>query len=116
MTPPLPETASPLARRALNFGIWTWLGNAGGCLLGMIPLALPISIAATVVTLGTGVAAMIWGARAGREAGGDRRSARDAAIGFWLGAAHVGFVIIGGALAWAALHFDWFGGANILGH
>lgn len=118
MTPPPSASASPIARRALSFGIWTWIGNGAGCLLGMIPLALPISIVATAVTFGTGIAAMVWGARAAREAkkASDERSARDASIGFWLGAVHVGFVVIIGAITWAAIQFDWFGGASLLGH
>lgn len=108
-TPAQPTTK--LAKRALNMGIYTWLGNAAGCLLGMIPLALPLSLVATLVTLLTGVGAMIWGVQGRREAlqKGDDQGARDARIGFWLGAAHLIIVLLAGAALGAAMHFDVLG-------
>ena len=83
------------ATRALNWGIWTWLGNGAGCLLGMIPLALPLSVIATVVTLFTGIGAMVFGVQGARLASretseqGQKAARRDAWLGFGLGAAHI---------------------------
>lgn len=98
-TPPLDSTLlpvdNPYSERALNWGIWTWLGNGGGCLLGMIPLALPLTMIATIVTLITGIGAMFYGIRGVSLAArhNQPKSRRDAWLGFGLGAAHV-FVVL----------------------
>ena len=102
------ETTS---KRALNWGIITWVANAGGCLLGMIPLALPLSILATIVTFITGIGAMILGVRGKRDASkrGDEQGIRDARMGFWLGAAHMLIVTLVGMGAFAAFNMGAFG-------
>ena len=80
--------------RAMHWGVMTWVGNGAGCLLGMIPLALPLSVLLTIVTLLTGIWAMVLGAPSlhrGATMSGEAR--RAGVFGFWLGAAHVVVVI-----------------------
>lgn len=81
--------------RAMHWGVMTWVGNAAGCLVGMVPLALPVSIALTVITLLTGIWAMVLGKRATESS---EEEQRNASIGFWLGAAHVVIVVLMGVL------------------
>lgn len=102
-------------QRALLWGIWTWVGNAAGCLLGMIPIALPVSILATVATLITGIGAMILGARDRRVAlaEGDVDAARDARLGFWLGASHMIIVGVVVAVGYAVVELEILG--DVLG-
>jgi uncharacterized membrane protein SpoIIM required for sporulation len=105
------------ARRALNWGLATWIANGAGCLISMVPLALPLGVLATIATLVSGVGAMVWGVRGRRRAlrEDDERSARDARIGFWLGAAHMIIVaLVVGAIA-LAVHVDALEGARVLG-
>ena len=79
------------ARKALLWGIFTWVGNLLGCAIGMVPIALPIGIVATIVTLFVGMGAMYYGGKA-RFHAPDPSARRDAMLGFWLGAVHIGFV------------------------
>ena len=100
----------PIAKRALTWGVVTWVGNAAGCLLGMIPLALPLSIVATVVTLITGIGAMVYGVRARRDTGLGPDAKRNATVGFWLGASHLIIVVlvaIGVFVAWRMNAFPY---------
>lgn len=85
------------ARHALNMGIATWVGNIGGCLIGMVPLALPVSVLLTIVTFFTGIAAMVMGWRASATAPNEQAT-RYALIAFWLGASHM-FIVLLGAIA-----------------
>lgn len=105
------------AARALNWGLATWIGNGAGCLISMVPLALPLGIVATLVTLVSGIGAMVWGVRGRRRAlrEDDERSARDARIGFWLGAAHMIIVLLVAGTIALAVHIDALEGARILG-
>lgn len=100
-------------QRALLWGIWTWVGNAAGCLLGMIPIALPISVVATIATLITGLGAMFLGAHDRRVAlgQGDPDAARDARLGFWLGASHMIIVAIVVAVGYAVVELELLGDA-----
>lgn len=92
---PEPES-SRLAQRAYTWGIWTWIWNAAGCLLSMIPIALPLGMFLTFVTFCTGIAAMWWGALAYKDARkrGDKKSATDAMLGFVLGGVHMFIVAV----------------------
>lgn len=113
------STSEPsIAQRALHWGVVTWIGNFAGCLIGMVPIALPLSVVATVATLITGLVAMVLGVRGRRAAqeAGDERGAQDARLGFWLGTSHLIIVALVAAAAGAALHFDALGGTRILGH
>lgn len=108
---PAPELYdNPQAKRALSWGIWTWLGNGAGCLLGMIPLALPLTVIATVVTLFTGAGAMVYGVRGARHAATHDQPAarRDAWIGFGLGAAHIVVALLVLAVVGLGFKFDVF--------
>ena len=102
-------------QRALLWGIWTWVGNAAGCLLGMIPLALPISVVATIATLISGLGAMVLGVRDRRAAlaRGEPDVARDALLGFWLGASHMIIVALVVAVGYAVVEFEILG--DVLG-
>lgn len=94
--------------RAMHWGVMTWVGNGAGCLVGMIPLALPISIILTVVTLLTGIWAMVLGAPSLRRSkGSDDSARREGAIGFWLGAAHVVVVVIIAIVALIGMRRGW---------
>ncbi len=85
----------------MHWGVMTWVGNAGGCLVGMVPIALPLSIILTIVTLFTGIWAMVLGVRAGKETGASAQDRRHGRLGFWLGAAHIVIVVIGAiAVGW----------------
>lgn len=97
----------PEAKRAMDWGIHTWLWNIGGCLLGMIPLALPLSVVLTVVTLITGIGAMILGVRGVRVARrlGRKDAQRQALLGIALGTAHL--IIVVGAVATASVALNW---------
>lgn len=95
--------------RAMHWGVMTWIGNGAGCLVGMIPIALPVSIALTVITLLTGIWAMALGAggvgkRASTMSQEERRAA---SIGFWLGAAHVVIVVVFAAILVMGLRHGW---------
>lgn len=98
-------------QRALNTGIATWAFNIFGALLGMIPLALPISIALTVVTFFSGIAAMLMGIRAKKraEARHDELSTRYARIAFWLGTSHLIIIALIGVVVWIAYKMGAFG-------
>ena len=89
MSPEPDETNNLHAKRALQLGVITWLSNAAGCLIGMVPIALPLGVLLVGVTLITGAMAMVYGvlgkrtaARTGgdgaclRESRGDRRQHR----------------------------------------
>ena len=96
------EAVTPNAKKALRWGVITWVANVAGCIISAVPLALPLGIAATIATLVTGVGAMVLGAKGGREAAAaqDEQGGRDARIGFWLGAAHMGIVAAVGIALW----------------
>lgn len=87
-----------MGARAMHWGVMTWVGNAAGCLVGMVPLALPLSIILTVVTLFTGGWAMVLGQRALRMDGVSDEEKRSALTGLWLGAAHVVIVLALGSI------------------
>lgn len=103
-------------QRALLWGVWTWVGNGAGCLLGMIPLALPISVVATLVTLFMGIGAMVLGVKDRRAAlrAGDVDVARDARLGYWLGAVHIFAVASVMVLGYFVIEFKILG--EVLGH
>ena len=109
MTKTHDKTTSRGAERAFRWGIITWIGNGAGCLIGMIPIALPLGVLLTVVTLVTGIGAMIMGARAMREASvqGDDEARSRARWGFWLGLSHLVIVLLAGL----ALLIAWRSGA-----
>lgn len=98
----------PEAKRAMDWGIYTWLWNVAGCLLGMVPLALPLSVIVTVVTLLTGIGAMILGVHGVRVARrlGRKDAQRQALLGIALGAAHLIIVLSVVATASVALNWD----------
>lgn len=97
----------PEAKRAMDWGVYTWLWNVAGCLLGMVPLALPLSVIVTIVTLLTGIGAMILGVRGVRVARrlGRKDAARQAWLGFALGAAHL--LIVCSVIATASIALNW---------
>lgn len=92
----------------MHWGVMTWIGNGAGCLVGMIPLALPVSIILTIVTFLTGIWAMVLGAPSlrGRSAlqEEERRSGK---LGFWLGAAHVVVVVVIAIIAIVGARQGW---------
>lgn len=93
---PSEETASPDARRAYNWGVFTWLGNLFGCAISLVPIALPLGVLLTVVTLITGFGAMIYGVRGTQLARNenDENSLWHSRIGYWLGMSHLIIVAI----------------------
>ncbi len=102
MSPSPDETNNRHAKRALQLGVITWLSNAAGCLISMVPIALPLGVLLVGITLITGAMAMVYGVMGKRTAarsGGD--GAREARVGFWLGASHMILAALtGGAIAW----------------
>lgn len=90
------EEINALAAKAQHWGVMTWIANIGGCFVGMIPLALPLTILLTIITFFTGIAAMVFGARGYRlaRAHDDAGSARSALLGIALGGAHMVIVIL----------------------
>lgn len=99
-TPLKADQATIYAQRALQMGIATWLSNAAGCLLGMVPLALPLSVVLVGVTVIMGLVAAafaMWSWRLSARA--DSPRLKDARVGFWLGMSHliVSFVVALGA-------------------
>ena len=109
MTKTHDESENQSAERAFKWGIYTWIGNGAGCLIGMIPIALPLGILLTIATLITGIGAMVMGARAmralkTREHSEDLTRAR---WGFWLGLSHLIIVLVAGL----ALLIAWRSGA-----
>ena len=113
-----PREADPAANarasRALHMGVITWLSNLAGCLVGMVPLALPLSVLLVGATLITGALAMLYGVLGARDAaslGGQGR--QDARLGFWLGASHMILsALVAGAAAWLA-HSGVFSGVKL---
>ena len=95
-----PSSEDTTRSRALHWGVMTWVGNGAGCLVGMVPIALPVSAVLVVATFLTGIWAMVLGVRERRQA--PHQDAEQMAMaGFWLGAAHVVFVLLaGGLLLW----------------
>ena len=87
------EDAARMARSAMTWGAITWIGNIAGCLLGTIPLALPLTLASTVVTLISGFFAMGLGVRAA-TATDDPDARRDAWWGYMLGLSHLLIVAV----------------------
>ena len=73
----------------------TWVFNFIGCLISMVPIALPIGVILTAVTFVSGIWAMLLGLRGWREPPdpGDDYAIHQARWGFWLGAAHVVTVV-----------------------
>jgi uncharacterized membrane protein len=88
---PSEETANEDARRAYNWGIFTWLGNLFGCAVSLVPIALPVGVVLTVVTLITGFGAMMLGTRGKQQAklDDDDNSMWHARVGWWLGMTHL---------------------------
>lgn len=80
-----------LATKALNMAVFTWLGNFAGCLISMVPLALPLGALLVLATVFTGFAAMgygVLGYRKSRTMQGE--GDKDAIVGFVLGTLHIG--------------------------
>ena len=103
-TPLEPALDHVYAQRALKMGIATWLSNAGGCLLGMVPLALPLSVVLVGVTVIMGVVAAafaMWSWRLSARA--DKPRLKDARVGFWLGMSHLILSFIVALGAWLIL-------------
>jgi hypothetical protein len=93
---PSEETANDDARRAYNWGIFTWVGNIAGCGIALIPIAIPIGILLTIFTLGTGFGAMMYGTRGKAQAkiDDDDNSLWHARVGWWLGMSHLIIVAV----------------------
>lgn len=96
MSYPSEKDANPDAKKSYNWGIFTWLGNLFGCAVSLVPVALPIGVILTAVTLVTGFGAMMYGVRGKQQAkvDSDDNSMWHARVGYWLGMSHLIIVCI----------------------
>ena len=90
-----PEEPQTLGAKSLLWGVMTWVLNFIGCLISMVPIALPLGVILTVLTFFSGIWAMLLGLRGWREPPdpNDEHAIHQSRWGFWLGAAHVVTVV-----------------------
>lgn len=93
------------SQRSYNWAIYTWVGNLIGCFIALVPIALPIGIAMTGVTLIMGFVAFFFGLRGLKVARDedDAESRTYAWIGIGLSMAHLVIVAVVGTGAYVLL-------------